>query len=70
MYMFKKTNNTTDLSNCMVRTTRGHHIWLDTMTSLNPRPVLPAGYHLSASQLIDLPQNVFSTLLTPSVLNA
>ena len=64
MYMYRKQNNTTDVSNCMVRTTRGHHNWPEDINESID------GYHLTLPQLIDLPENIFSRLISKNVFEA
>ncbi len=71
MYMYRKQNRTTDVSQCMVRTTRGHHDWPEDKNDQD-RILFYRNrgrYHMRASELIQLPQNVFD-FLTPSVYNA
>ena len=69
MYMYRKENQTTDVSQCLVRTTRGHHDWPETVFPDFDRPSMP-GYHLQATQLIQLPNNVFARLITDKVFRA
>ena len=69
MYMYRKENQTTDVSQCLVRTTRGHHDWPETVFPDFDRPSMP-GYHLQATQFIQLPSEIFSRILTPQVFNA
>ena len=69
MYMYRKENQTTDVSQCLVRTTRGHHDWPETVFPDFDRPSMP-GYHLQATQLIQLPNGVFARLITDEVFRA
>jgi hypothetical protein len=64
MYMHRKQNNTTDVSDCIVRTTRGHHNWPEDINESID------GYHLTLPQLIDLPENIFSRLISDEVFEA
>ena len=64
MYMYRKQENKTDVSDCMVRTTRGHHNWPEDINKSID------GYHLTLPQLIDLPENIFSRLISKNVFEA
>ena len=73
MYMYRKQNNTTDVSDCMVRTTRGHHNWPEDISSTDRSSssiAVPPNYHLTLPQLIDLPENIFSRLISDEVFEA
>ena len=73
MYMYRKQNNTTDVSDCIVRTTRGHHNWPEDIPSTDRSSssiAVPPNYHLTLPQLIELPENIFSSLISDDVFEA